>query len=282
MSALTLERLEREVQQLPSLSLTVMEALAVIDRGEGDLAELEKTIGQDPGLAARILRVANSPFYGFSGHIGSIKEACIVLGLYTIRNLVLAAGIIGRFPPKDGGHFDRLALWRHAVGVGVAAKVLARRHGFDQDLAFTAGLLHDIGKLVLDACFPAEFARVLAHRDAHECLIREAEEAVLGFDHGLVGARAAKHWRLPPGIVEAIEAHHRPGHGPASALVDIVHVADILCRGLEIGDGGDDLIPCLDPGAMARLRLTWEALAVCLPEIEEINAATNLLADEST
>lgn len=280
MSALAVERLDAEIRQLPSLSLTVTEALALIDRGGTQPAQLEQVIGRDQALAARILRVANSPFYGFAGHIGSLRQACVMLGLYAVRNIVVTAGVIARFPPIPAARFDRLGLWRHAIGTAVAARVLAQHRGFDADLAFTAGLLHDIGKLALDAVFPESFGQVLAHRDKHDCLLRDAEAAVLGFDHTEVGARVARHWKLPAGIAEAIEKHHMPDVGPASLLVDLVHVADVLARGLDIGSGGDDLIPKLSTGALGRLTLTFEDLDRYLPEIEELNAGTNLLDDD--
>lgn len=269
MKALTLEHLDSGIQQLPALSLTVLEALATIDRGDSDFAALERIIAQDPALAARVLRVANSPFYGFSAHIGSVHDACVVLGIYTVRNIVLAAGVLDRFPPTAGGAFDRVAFWQHAVGVGAAARALARRLRQDAELAFTAGLLHDLGKLVLDAHFPDAFAAVLTERDRAHCLLRAAEEKTLGFDHTAVGARVAKHWRLPEPIVEAIARHHAPGQGPAAPVVDLVHIADIVCRGLEIGDGGDALIPVLAGDSLRRLGLSLDALKDCLPEVEE-------------
>lgn len=280
MSNLALERVETEIRQLPSLSLTVTEALALIDRGDTQPGQLEQVIGRDQALAARILRVANSPFYGFAGHIGSLRQACVMLGLYAVRNIVVTAGVIARFPPIPAHHFDRLGLWRHAIGTAVAARVLAQHRAFDPDLAFTAGLLHDIGKLALDAVFPEAFGRVLAYREKNDCLLRDAEEAVLGFDHTEVGERVARHWKLPAGITEAIAKHHSPDVGPASVLVDVVHVADVLARGLDIGDGGDDLIPRLSTGALGRLTLTFEDLDLYLPEIEELNAGTNLLDDD--
>lgn len=280
MSNLAIERVDAEIRQLPSLSLTVTEALALIDRGDTQAGQLEQVIGRDQALAARILRVANSPFYGFAGHIGSLRQACVILGMYAVRNIVVTAGVIARFPPTAAGRFDRLGLWRHAIGTGVAARVLAQHRGLDPDLAFTAGLLHDIGKLALDAVFPEAFGQVLAHRDKHDCLLRDAEAAVLGFDHTDVGARVARHWKLPTTITEAIAKHHSPDVGPASVIVDVVHLADVLARGLDIGDGGDNLIPRLSTGALGRLTLNFDDLDSYLPEIEEMNAGTNLLDND--
>lgn len=277
---LTRKSLDKELQQLPSLSTIVMEVLQLLDQGDVDLPALMKTIGQDQALAARVLRVVNSPFYGFPNHIGSLKDAGMMLGVHSLRNIVTAAGIMGHFPLGKDESFSRLSFWQHSIGTGVAAKVLARQCGLDQEVAFTAGLLHDIGKLVMAVYFPADFARVLAWRDEQDCLLKDAEKAVLDFDHTLVGVKVAKKWKLPELITTAIHHHHTPASKPDAPLVALVHVADVLCRGLEIGNGGDSLIPKLDAQVMQHLGLEWEAVRACLPEVESLNANANLLADE--
>ena len=277
---LTRASLDKEIQQLPSLSTIVMEVLQLLDQGDVDLPALMKKIGQDQALAARVLRVVNSPFYGFPSHIGSLKDAGMMLGVHSLRNIVTAASIMGHFPPGDDESFNRLSFWQHSIGTGVAAKVLARQCGLDQEVAFTAGLLHDIGKLVMAVYFPADFAQVLAWRDEQDCLLKDAEQAVLGFDHTLVGIRVAKKWKLPELIMAAIYYHHKPASKPDAPFAALAHVADILCRGLEIGNGGDSLIPKLDAQVMQRLGLEWGVVRACLPEIEALNANANLLVDE--
>ncbi|GMR19462.1 MAG: HDOD domain-containing protein [Gammaproteobacteria bacterium] len=279
-SPLTRATLEKEIQQLPALSVIVTEVLTMIDRGDVELVVIMQKIGQDQALAARILRVVNSPFYGFSRHIGSLKDAGMMLGVHTLYNIVMAAGIMGHFPPGEDQGFDRLSFWQHAIGTGVAAKVLAGHCGLHQETAFTAGLLHDIGKLVMAAYFPADFDRVLAARNAQDCLLKDAEQLVLGFDHTLVGAKVAQKWKLPVAIIEAIRHHHTPDLVTDRPYTALVHVADILCRGLEIGHGGDMLIPALDVAAMQRLGLGWEVLRAALSEIEALNASANLMAEQ--
>lgn len=278
MSLLTLAQVDEAIKQLPALPTVVMEVLRVIDAGNAEMTVLDKLIGNDQGLATRILRVANSPFYGLSGQINSVKDACVLLGVHTLRHLTLAAGVIDQFPPNPGGAFDRLNLWRHAVGVGIAARVLAPHCRQDPDQAFTVGLLHDIGKLALDVCFPKQFAEVLRHRDNADCTLLAAETAVLGIDHSAVGARLGERWRLPAAICVAIGRHHTPDQEPPAPLADLVHVADLVCRGLEIGDGGDSQMPPFSTGAIERLGLSWNGVAAALPEIEKMNAASNLLS----
>ncbi|HEB55983.1 MAG TPA: HDOD domain-containing protein [Gammaproteobacteria bacterium] len=276
MASLNINNLDREVRELPSLSVVVSQLLTLLQRDDVAMVELMEAIGRDQGLAVRILRIANSPFYGLSTHIASLNDAGAMLGVHTLYSIVTAAGIMGQFPPTEDQSFDRLSFWKHAIGVGVCAQVLARHGGLDVEVAFTSGLLHDIGKLVMAAYFESDFSQVLAYRDQHDCLLRDAEQAVLGFDHTVIGARVARHWKLPEPVTNAIK-HHHTLLSVVSPLSELVHVADILCRALDIGHGGDDLIPVLNMAAMKRLGLDWMLLANCLDEIEKLNRFSDLL-----
>jgi len=276
MASLNINNLDREVRELPSLSAVVSQLLTLLQRDDVAMVELMEEIGRDQGLAARILRIANSPFYGLSSHIGSLTDAGAMLGVHTLSNIVTAAGIMGQFPATADESFDRLSFWKHAIGVGICARVLARHGGLDPEVAFTSGLLHDIGKLVMATYFEADFSHVLACRDEHDCLLREAEQTVLGFDHTVIGARVARHWKLPEPVINAIQ-HHHAIMDIANPLSELVHVADILCRALDIGHGGDDLIPVLNMAAMKRLGLKWALLADCLGEVESLNSFSDLL-----
>ena len=275
---LTQNNLERKVQQLPSLSVIVTRLLTLLQDSNITMATLTEEISKDQGLTVRILHIANSPFYGMSSRIDNIQQAGTLLGLHTIHGIIVAAGIIGHFPLQQDDGFDRLSFWLHSIGTGCCAQVLARHGGLDQEQAFTAGLLHDIGKLILAAYFEDDFSRVLDWRDEHDCLIREAEESVLGFDHTEIGARVARHWKLPKLLVDAIHFHHALP-GKVTPLAVLVHVADILCRGLDIGHGGDDLIPILHSNALPRLGLDWQDLPLMLSEIEQLNTRASMLLD---
>ena len=268
--------IKARLQHIPPLPQVAQDAMDILDRPDVDLRALEQTLHHDPALTTQMLRVANSPFYGLTRQISSLHDACLLLGIYTVRNVVLTAAVMTRFPPDNSHSLDRQALWKHAIGTAIAAKVIAIKCKFDQELAFTCGLLHDIGKLVLDCYFPEETAAVVQYRDRHDCLLRDAEMKVLGFDHSTIGAWIAKRWNLPPMLVHAIAFHHVPDQNTTLAA-DIVHVADVLCRGLDIGDGGDSLIPALHAGAIERVNLDWNNLPALLNDIEELQTAAQLM-----
>lgn len=275
MSALSLEDVEGAITALPGLPTVVLEVLRTIDTGHAEVSALQRLISKDQGLAARILQIANSPFYGMSGQINTVKEACVLLGINTLRHLTLACGVMDRFPADHDSDLDRRSLWRHAVAVGIAARAVATHCRLDPDQAFTAGLLHDLGKLALDTCFPVQYAAVQRYRAAHDCGFTVAENTLLGFDHSNVGARLAARWRLPPVTCAAIGSHHAPDLTPAP-LTDLVHIADVLCRGLGVGDAGDSLVPPLSAAALQRLGLQWQQLEALFAEIERLNATSTL------
>lgn len=276
MNAPLLPEVMRKVRQIPSLSVVVAELLVSLNSDDADTATLVSKIAQDQGLAARVLRVANSPFYGLNSRVAAVSEAVVVLGFHAVRSLALAAGILNVFPPGSSTKFDRLAFWRHAVGTGVCARVVAGHVGRDAEAAFTAGLLHDVGKLALHVYFADVFEAVLARRAAGDLTMAEAERELLGYDHAAIGHEIARNWHFPQAIQLAIRDHHDPDTEP-SPLADIVHVANALCIALDIGCGGDHQVPRMSHGAWDRLGLGWDALGRSLHEIERLNAGMNLL-----
>jgi len=280
MSELTLEQVIQRVRQLPSLSQAVTEVLRSFDNEGIDVATLVGKIGRDQGLVARILQVANSAFYGMTSRVGSIGEAVVVLGFHNIRSLAVAAGIINQFPPAAGKVFDRTEFWRHSIGTGVCAKLLAARLGMDQEAAFTAGLLHDIGVLVLDAYFHEDFERALAYCLEKDCTFAQAESAVLNLNHAVIGFEVARHWKFPPSVQQAIRDHHQPDSGDHALLTDMVHLANVLCHVLEIGRVSNDLAPPLSAGAWERLGLEWDGMGALFRDIEQLNTSINLLLAE--
>jgi putative nucleotidyltransferase with HDIG domain len=252
--------------KIPPLPGVVLELMQSLDDGNANFAALAKKIGQDPALTARVLRVVNSPFYGLAGRVGNLSEAVMVLGFSAIRSLTLAASLTTRFSLKPVAGMDPLRIWEHSFTCALAAQRLAAPAGLSPDIAFTAGLLHDIGIMAIFVQAPERFAELL---DAcPDCAARTVAEADLfGAGHDELGARLLAAWRLPAAIIEAVRWHHDPAQTD-SRLADLVHIADLVAHeragiGLPCGRGEPS------DAALARLGLDWRACDEALDSIGE-------------
>lgn len=266
------------LDKIPPVAGTVMELLRSLDDENLDATHLARKIGHDPVLSARVLKIVNSPFYGIAGQVSSLQEAVMVLGFSSVRRLALAVSLNGSFPVRGQGEADPRRIWRHSFCVALCGQVLARLVRVDPESAFTAGLLHDIGRIALLSVDPAGFAAVLAARANHPDL-GAAEAAVLGFTHAEFGARLLERWRLPAILVRAVEFHHRPDTAPTGPLTDLTHLADHLAHAMA-DNTLEQLVSAGAPNnAVIRLGLTRvqciEALAPVPEQVEAFAAVLN-------
>lgn len=265
---LSLDEILAEIRQLPSLPAVVTDLIRTMNNEAVGIDELADGIAKDQALTARVLRVANSPFYGVQQKVATIHDAIVVLGFRAVGSLVTAASVTRYFAPPAGVGFDLYRFWRHSIGVALGARILARGTGLSPEAAFTAGLLHDIGRLLLVTTRPGIYQEVMAYRAAHDCLLFHAEQHVLGFDHAAAGEALAARWRFPPDITRTVAQHHVSGPGPGCSLADIVHVADILAHALDLGGDPDTLVPHLEAAVWERIGLGWAGLPPLLAEVE--------------
>lgn len=270
MTPLTLDDVLADIRQLPSLPALVGELVLALQNEASDISQLADGIARDQALAARTLRVANSPFYGNPNKVASIHDAIVILGYRAVGNLVMAASLTGLFLPAPQTGFNLGRFWRHGIATALAARALARGSGLDAEAAFSAGLLHDIGVLVLLTTRPHEYTRVLAQRAARDCELAVVERELLGFDHAQVGAALADRWLFPAEIARAVALHHSPSavDGGSNALIDVVHVADVLAHALDLADAPDEWVPVLDALSWGRLGLNAGRVKSLLPGIE--------------
>ncbi|MDR3158688.1 MAG: HDOD domain-containing protein [Zoogloeaceae bacterium] len=255
-------RLQQAIAALPGLPPLVSDLLAEMEHAEClNFPVLAQRIAADQGLALRILRLANSSFYGLSGRVASIEDAIVILGLRTLYMLALNAAAMRAITHPPCAGFDELAFWRHSIAVAVAARALAVACRKNPDIAFTHGLLHDIGQLLLASCFPDEYRQTLVCADNRAVMRLDNERALLGVEHAQAGAMLAAQWGLPSELAAAIAQHHAPD----SEAADLLHLADILAHALL----EDDMpIPCLSLAAWQRLALDEAKLFPVLARIE--------------
>jgi putative nucleotidyltransferase with HDIG domain len=237
-------------------------------------AILARKIELDQGLSSRVLRVANSSFYGLAREVGTIQDAVTVLGFDTVRSLVVSAGFMHAFFEVGSNElFDRHAYWMRNFRVATYTEALAKCLGGVQQLSFTSGLFHDVGFLVMGICVPEKFAELLTQQKASGLTLVEVEREMLGFDHAVIGAEMAKRWNFPPKIEHAIHYWRTPESVSFEPITGMVHVAALLESGLS----GDALMGRLSKTLRDRLQLSWERIEPCMPQRDELDAAANLM-----
>lgn len=258
MSTATLDQLVSRVDTLPRLPDMSMRLIRVINDPSSSFAEIVDVIRFDQTVTTELLRMANSAYFSLAQKVTSVHEAVRFLGTNKIMQLVMAAHSHALLSPEQHGYgLMPHCLWTHSVGVALASQQLAKRLAIQQPgVLFTIGLLHDVGKIVLNEYVATEYAQIAALVANEQLTFFEAEGRVLGFTHAEVGALVAERWGLPRPIVDGIRYHHEPEAAPTpSPLIDGVHLADAACIVLGIGGGDDGLFYRADPNVVARYGL---------------------------
>ncbi|MBU1692154.1 MAG: HDOD domain-containing protein [Gammaproteobacteria bacterium] len=269
------------LHQLPAIPAVVQELIQNFDNPALDSQHLAQKISQDQALVAKVLRVANSAFYGLPRQVGSTQEAVVVLGFGTVRSLVLSAGFIDAFSASTAAAcVDREHYWQRSLVVATYARAVAKCLRQDPETAFSAGLLHNIGIMVLDLCAHERFAVVWqnAQNSDGDKLI-QAERATFGFDHAELGAEVAHRWKFPAAIEDAIRYHYQPGHQPFQILTGVVQVARVLALSSEEGLPEDKWFARIPQVLRDALKLEGGKLHKCLPLPEQLEAAKKLVTD---
>lgn len=268
-----------ELSSLPTVYVRVNDA---VNDPSSSIADVAAIIAEDPGLTSRLLKLVNSTFFGFPQKITSVQRACATVGLQQLRALALSTSVMSLFKSVPADLVDLASFWRHSVACGIAASALGRRCGFPgaTETLFTAGILHDVGRLVLITECP-DLARAAFERaDQRQELLFIAEKAVCGFDHCDVNAELFRFWQFPVVLQEAGFCHHRPANAcrfPTEAA--LVHLADIIVHAGQFGRNGEQFVPRLDTAVLDRTGLQPDGLESLLTEVEEHFAdVVNILA----
>lgn len=244
------------VKNLPTLPVALEEARRMVEAPNTTISQLAEVIGRDQVLSGKVLKMVNSPTYGFPGRIASIQNALVLLGFNVIKSLIISTLVF------DSMAGSMMPLWRHSVGCSQACSELGRLLNMKNvDELFVAGLLHDIGKVITAVQLPEAHAQIQLLVHEEELLYHDAEIRVLGLDHARIAAWLAQHWNLPATLRSALTYHHRPMSNQNFLAVNcVVHTGNFLVRLLEFGSGGDDNVPHLEPHVLKHLGLNQQKL----------------------
>jgi HD-like signal output (HDOD) protein len=250
--------LETQIASPPGVYFKLRE---VIDDPKGTFDQITEIINGDPGMAARLLKIANSAFYGLSAKVETISHALNIIGSDHLSEMALATSMINRFKgiPKNRVNVDQF--WKHSVACGVAARHIALHKNFEHpESYYLAGILHDLGKLILLKEIPEDYGKVLAMvREDDSLRLMDVETRILKFNHAQLGSILLKEWKLPPNLFAAVNFHHDPLKARDYVTeASVIHVADYLAYKIGLTDGCESTSPHFVPETLTDLELNVE------------------------
>ena len=242
----------------------------LLESPECSLVTIGEAIEKEPDLTARLLRLANSSFYGFSSRLSTVTEAISLIGIQQVQDLIMASSIIAQFSGVEDEFVSMESFWQHSLACGTCSRLLAMEKRLPKaDKFFVAGLLHDMGRLVLYSRAPQETKQVFALYQSERLLLHEAEKRVLGFDHQQIASAVMQQWKFPANLIQAVACHHHPESAESARQeASVVHLADHLVNALQLGSSGERNIPPLSMRAWETLGLPTTALPAIVTSME--------------
>jgi HD-like signal output (HDOD) protein len=281
-----------QLTNLPTLPIIVTRVMQIVSDPSSSANDVAFVVGQDLALSAKILRLANSAFYGAPRTITSISNAVVILGLKVINTIALNLTVFDLFPhEKKSSLFNRTSFWRHSTSCGLICRFLTERLRkfvlFDAEEAFCAGLLHDIGKVVMEQYLHEDFHKALKHAKHRKISLYEAEKETLGYSHTDVAQWLMSGWQLPVQLSLPIIRHHDPQHAKECGdIVALCHYADYLCYELKLTLDEDYAPPPLNAASVESLEIRPEDIedlkGRLSMELERMNIFCDIAAGQPT
>lgn len=273
--------LKTVVKEVPTLPIVYQQLFSKMSNPNVSVPQLAEVVTRDQSLATKILKLVNSAFYGYKKEITTISRAMVILGFRTVRNAALAISVFdyvsgavedSRFPVED--------FWKHSLCTASICKVVGMKTGsMQQEETFVAGLLHDIGKMIMMKYFPEDFGEVCGYALDNQKSWSEAEEALLNIGHATVAKAVLRSWNFPATLVEAVQFHHSPDSGASyPSLVALTNLADYVSYELEMGAPSSLIHHECDPWSLKELGTTIQDIMAYKESIlEETNQALEIL-----
>ena len=268
-----------KLPEVPTLIFKLNDTIADPFSSSDDIA---RVISKSPGLAAQLLRIVNSAFYGFPSRIDSISRAVTVIGSKELSALAAGIATMEIFKDIPKNVFDTQAFTHHSLTCGVLARILAGGNIRNTEQLFVSGLLHDIGRMIMFRYFPRQVGTMLAAAADGEACLYDVEKRVMGFRHTDIAADLFEKWKFPVALSQNVVFHHRPTSAQDPARAAVIHLADIIAHALGEGKSGEWCIPALDTAAWDKLRMSSQTLATIIPQaIHHLNFLTSICTGES-
>jgi len=247
------------IDELPTLPTVVHKLLGLMENPKTGAQDIREAVSHDAALTAKMLKVANSAYYGFPQEISDLERAVALLGFNMVKSLAVSVGVINSMPDSKGpSAFSREGLWIHSLAVGTGMKVLAEQcsRKKEGESLFIVGLLHDVGKILLDQFFPDYFTRSVENiRTKEGVFLYQEEREVIGFDHGEIGGMLLERWKFPEAIRSSIAFHHYDDlpDDVDESHVSLLRIADAAAQELDLGNSGNVSAPPVDEGDLDRV-----------------------------
>jgi len=257
-----------KVFSLPEVFYRLQTALNDPDKTFDDFGDI---ISHDPALSARLLRIVNSPFYGLSSKVETITHALTIIGLDQLVDLAMATSVIYQFRGIPNTLFNMESFWKHSIACGLAARTIGQVRGEENvERLYLAGILHDLGRLVIYIKEPTLARDAFYRSKEKEENIHLSEQAIMGFDHAEVGGELLRSWQLPESLAQAVACHHEPGKSDRYQVdAAIVHTADYIVHDMNIAKSEEFYVPVLDAKTWERIEIDPKTLAEKISDVQD-------------
>ena len=267
------------VSNLPTLPSVIQKVVSLVQDEKTSATKLGDLIAYDQAISSRLLRVANSAYYGFPREISTVQQAIVLIGFEQVKSLSLGIAVFGVMKgANDTTSRMQDAFWEHSAGCSLAAKIICNKLGKpDGEVAFTASLLHDMGKIILANFFSKEYRVVLERIQENGKSFVDVEEEVFGFTHADVGNWLCSRWKLPQSLASSVRCHHKVDEVEPDNIhiTSVVHLADVICRRAGIGNNGNEMIPSFQKAAQEELCVDEEQMNQMIAELKEEEEKVN-------
>ena len=266
-----MERIKKAMEDLPPMPTVIIKIQKLLSDPNSNTGQIAGLIETDQAIAVKVLRLANSAFYGLSGKVTSIQHAAVILGYKTLGELITIAGFSGLMGKKLSGYrYNSDELWKHSLAVASASKIIAEKNQPEAiDELLTAGLIHDIGKIILDPYVSEKRRDFDTLLEVGNLTFLEAEKKILGFDHAEIASEVCKRWKLPDLLTAAIKYHHYPSLSNGNKMAFILHLADYIAMLCGAGYDTDDVLYKLEEGTENALEIGQKEIRTIMSSVME-------------